>query len=142
MMAGAGSHPSIYDVGLSGETEADGMAVPRASLVAVEISRPLISGILTVKDEDLFRLLALASDVEGLVLEPSATAGFAVPSIVCGTPAGRGYLDAAGLTDRMSHATHLVWTTGGSLLPSEEHAGFISRSRAMSSAFVREVSNG
>jgi D-serine dehydratase len=132
MMAGASSHPSIYDVGLSGETEADGMAVPRASLVAVETSRPLIGGILTVNDEDLFRLLALASDVEGLVLEPSATAGFAVPNVVCGTLAGRAYLNAAGLNDRLSRATHLVWTTGGSLLPSEEHAHFVSRGRAFS----------
>jgi len=142
MMAEAGSHPSIYDIGLSGETEADGMAVPRASLVAVDASRLLIGGILTVKDEDLFRLLAMASDVEGLVLEPSATAGFAGPDAVCGTPAGRTYLDAAGLTGRMSRATHLVWTTGGSLLPAEEHAGFIRRGRAFHSNHVKEASNG
>jgi D-serine dehydratase len=138
MMAGDDSHPSIYDVGLGGETEADGMAVPRASLIAVKTSRPLISGILTVTDEVLFRLLALAYDVEGLVLEPSATAGFAAPGVVCGTPEGRAYLNAAGLTDRISRATHLVWTTGGSLLPSEEHATFVRRG----SGFPTAVDHG
>lgn len=129
MLAKPDSHPSIYDAGLSGRTEADGLAVPRASLLATAIARPYIDGILTLDDAEMLRLLALAHDTEGLQLEPSAAAGFAGPSVVGATLAGRDYWEKAHPTGSLHNTTHLVWTTGGRLLPAGEHAQMLERGR-------------
>ena len=129
MTAVPGSHPSVYDLGLSGVTEADGLAVPRASPLATAIAAALIDGIFTLDDVDLFRFLALAFETEALKLEPSAAAGLAGPGVLTGTPAGREHLERAGLGDRLAGATHVIWTTGGKLLPFDEHVQCVSRDR-------------
>jgi len=127
MLAPAGSHPSVYDHGLSNRTEADGLAVPRASLLASTIMRPLLAGIFTVQDQTLFEHLALAHATEGLRLEPSAAAGFSGPlEIAAGAPA----LACPG-------ANHVVWSTGGLLVPETQFLGFLQRALATAMAGVR-----
>jgi D-serine dehydratase len=120
MLAPAGSHLSVYDHGLSNRTEADGLAVPRASLLAVQAMRTLVAGIVTVADQTLFEHLALAHATEGLRLEPSASAGFSGPlEIATGAPA----LARPG-------ASHVVWSTGGLLVPDAQFQGFLQRAGA------------
>ena len=48
-------------------------ARPQSAFVG-QVMEPLISGIYTVEDDDLYRLLALMHDSEGIDLEPSALA--------------------------------------------------------------------
>lgn len=129
MLAGDGRHPSVYDFGLSGRTEADGLAVPRASLLAAEVARPLIGGVLTVEDDTLFRHLALAHDVGSFVIEPSAAAGFSGPGALVAQ--GSAYLERWGLQNRLANATHIVWTTGGSMVPKDEYAGFLAEGKRL-----------
>lgn len=131
LLSAPGEHPSVYDLGLSGLTEADGLAVPRASLLATSIAKTLIDGMITVDDDALFHLLALADQTEGLKLEPSAAAGIIGPRALFGTARGRRYLAADHLDCRLSKTTHLVWTTGGKLLPAEEHTAFVERGRRL-----------
>ncbi|WP_454690229.1 D-serine ammonia-lyase [Achromobacter aloeverae] len=121
--------PSVYDVGLQNRTEADGLAVPRASELALAAMATRLAGVYTVSDDRLFADLARLHDSEGLRVEPSAAAGFSGPARVCGTPAGQAYLREHGLQDRMDHATHLAWTTGGRFVPPEEFEGFLQRGR-------------
>ncbi|WP_020204363.1 D-serine ammonia-lyase [Cupriavidus sp. WS] len=130
MLAGAGN-PSVYDFGLTNRTEADGLAVPRASELAAAVMAPLLSGVFTVADETLFVDLARLLRTEGLRIEPSAAAGFGGPRMLCETDAGRDYLARHGLAGRMAQATHLVWTTGGLFVPPAEYDGFLARAAAL-----------
>ena len=131
MMAGQGQHPSVYDWGLTNQTEADGLAVPRASLPAAELMAPLLSGCFTVTDDELFCQLVRVLDATGERIEPSAAAGFAGPAMLTGSDAGRAWLAAQGLQQHLAQATHLVWTTGGLFVPPEEYERFVQRGRAL-----------
>jgi len=133
MLAGPHDHPSVYDWGLTNQTEADGLAVPRASLLAASLMHPLLSGVYTVPDATLFQHLALAHDTEGLRIEPSAAAGFSGPGLLTGTPEGRAWLQAQGLEAHLPRATHLAWTTGGLFVPEVEYDRFLQRGRAATS---------
>jgi D-serine dehydratase len=115
MLAPEGSSPSIYDFGLSNQTEADGLAVPRASPLAANVMRGLLAGVFTVEDQTLFDHLALLLALEGMRIEPSAAAGFSGPGQLRGSAlAGPG-------------ANHVVWTTGGSLVPDAQYQVFLDR---------------
>lgn len=134
MLAGPHDHPSVYDWGLTNQTEADGLAVPRASLLAASLMHPLLSGIFTVQDATLFQHLAWAHDTEGLRIEPSAAAGFSGPGMLTGTLAGRAWLRAQGLEAHLPRATHLAWTTGGLFVPDTEYDLFLQRGHGATSA--------
>ena len=131
MLAEAGQHPSVYDIGLSNQTEADGLAVPRASLLAAGLMRQRLSGVFTVADADLFRLLVQVLDTTGQRIEPSAAAGFAGVRRLVAEQAGRDWLQQQGLLANLQQATHVVWATGGLFVPQEEYARFEQRGRAI-----------
>ena len=105
-------------------TEADGLAVPRASELAAAVVRPFLGGVYTVADETLFEHLHMAAQSETIRIEPSAAAGFSGPGMLLGSDAGRAYLQRQGLDGHMAQSTHLVWTTGGLFVPDEEYARF------------------
>ncbi len=115
LLSPEGSHRSVYDYGLTNRTEADGLAVPRASLLAAQVMRPLLDGVFTVEDDTLFTHLALLQETQGLRIEPSAAAGFSGP----------GFLQSGALA--CPGANHVVWTTGGSLVPDAQYQGFLQR---------------
>src|SRR5699024_3280766 len=48
---------SVQDLGISNQTEADGLAVGRPSKFATKISDQLMSGLYTIEDDHLFKLL-------------------------------------------------------------------------------------
>jgi D-serine dehydratase len=108
-----GSHPSVYDYGLSNQTQADGLAIPRASLLAAEAMRNVLAGVFTVRDQTLFEHLALLHAREGMRIEPSAAAGFSGP------------LQLRGHALACAGANHVVWTTGGLLVPEAQYQGFL-----------------
>lgn len=129
-------HPgiSVYDLGLDNRTDADGLAVARASELAVQTMTPLLSGIFTVEDGSLFRQLALLHAREGIRIEPSAAAGIGGPQMLLETESGRQYLADNGLAQHMAQAVHLIWTTGGLFVPDEEYRAFLERGRRLLSA--------
>jgi D-serine dehydratase len=137
MMAGCGQlpgvpmPPSVYDLGLRNLTEADGLAVPRASELAYAAVGAHLRGVYTVEDDTLHADLARLLDSEGLRIEPSAAAGFSGPRQLCGSDAGRAWLRAQGLEAHLPRATHLAWTTGGLYVPEEEYDRFLSRGRSL-----------
>jgi len=113
---GTGLHEDISakDIGLDGLTAADGLAVSRPSGLVCKNMEPLLDGVYTVEDKELYQLLKLAADTEKLQLEPSALAGFPGINIV---NKNENYLKAKGLMDKMENATHIAWATGGSMVP-------------------------
>lgn len=128
-LPGLDAHPSVYELGLNNQTEADGLAVPRASELAANVVRGFLGGVFTVEDETLFRHLCLLQDREGLQIEPSAAAGFSGPCALLESAAGQDYLQRQKLLPHMANATHIVWTTGGLFVPDEEYARFLARGR-------------
>ena len=129
MLAPEGAHPSVYDLGLTNQTEADGLAVPRASLLAAGLMRERLSGVFTVRDETLFTQLVQVLDATGQRIEPSSAAGFGGPRMLATSPEGRAWLQRQGLAEHLERATHLVWTTGGLFVPPEEYERFVQRGR-------------
>lgn len=121
---------SVYDIGLSNKTEADGMAVAEVSQFVAGIVAPLLSGVYTVADEDLFRWLALAQDLSGLQLEPSAAACMGGPTAILHSVEAREWTESQNLNDTLTQASHVMWATGGSLVPADEYAAFLIRGRA------------
>ena len=116
---------SVQEFGIDNVTAADGLAVGRPSGFVGRAMQRLIDGYYTVADEELFRLLALIHREEGVKLEPSALAG--MPGLVR-VLRDRDYLERIGVSpDRLAHATHLVWGTGGSMVPEGEFEGYVER---------------
>ncbi|MBL4929466.1 D-serine ammonia-lyase [Fuscibacter oryzae] len=131
MMSGQRDLVSVYDVGLTNRTEADGMAVARMSAFVAEVMRPMLSGVFTVADDDLFRWLEKANRLQGIMLEPSATASFAGPDFIVQSPEGQRYLRERDLTDKVGYATHILWATGGSFVPADQFHDFLRRGAAL-----------
>ncbi|MGN5519036.1 D-serine ammonia-lyase [Halopseudomonas sp. Lyrl_26] len=120
---------SVQDFGIDNITAADGLAVGRPSGFVGKAMQRLIDGYYTVTDEELYALLALLEQQEGLRLEPSALAG--MPGIVRVLNGQPGYHQRLQLTpERLAGATHLVWATGGSMVPEEEMQAYLDRGRA------------
>ncbi len=115
----------VQDIGLSGKTLADGLAVGRPSGFVGRIMEPLVSGIFTVQDEVLPDYMKKLYQSEGLFIEPSACAAFEGVTGLFRHPQGRQYIKDHGLEERMGQAVHIAWATGGSLVPEEERKAYL-----------------
>ena len=104
---------SVQHLQLDNQTEADGLAVGKASEFAANHVGSLISGCYTISDHELFRLQALLFETEKEYLEPSALAGFYGPKMI------RKYIEKEKLEKKMAQSTHIFWGTGGRLVPKE-----------------------
>jgi D-serine dehydratase len=105
---------SVADIGLDNRTVADGLAVGRPSRFVGSALRRIVDAAATVEDERMVELVARLRDSDGLRLEPSATAGIA--AWMAAPPVGHG-------------GAHLIWATGGGLLPDEEFGRYCSATR-------------
>ncbi len=117
MITGLNNEISVYDMGLDGITEADGLAVGRASKLAGNAMETLLDGCYTVEDYRLYDFLAMLADYEGRYAEPSACAAFMGPALVM---QNKNYLKSLNLEDKLKNATHIVWATGGNMMPEKE----------------------
>ncbi|HHQ4489015.1 TPA: D-serine ammonia-lyase [Aeromonas hydrophila] len=118
---------AVQDLGIDNLTAADGLAVGRASGFVGRAMERLLAGFYTLSDQEMYDLLGLLARAEQIKLEPSALAGMAGPWRVAANlewQAGQG-LDAA----RMASATHLVWATGGGMVPAEEMEKYLASAR-------------
>ena len=105
---------SVQDIGLTGKTLADGLAVGRASGFVSRAMTGLLDGCYTVKDQTLLRLLYELHKADGIDLEPSALAGLYGPHMC---PEAKG--------------THIAWATGGGMVPDEIMKSYIEEGRTL-----------
>lgn len=117
LMTGLHDKISVQDIGIDNVTDADGLAVGRPSGFVGKTMEPFLSGSYTVSDERLYKLLKKLVDTEGLHLEPSALAGMIGPMKLC--KEGTDYLLKHNLTEKVRKGTHIIWGTGGSMVPEE-----------------------
>jgi D-serine dehydratase len=103
---------SAEQLGVVNKTIADGLAVSRPSGLVCRIMQYILSGIFTAEDTEMYRLLTLLAQCENIRLEPSAVIGFA------GFARIRDIWKKLPLAPAQQRcATHLVWATGGSMVP-------------------------
>lgn len=125
MATGLHSRISVQDIGLTGQTQADGLAVGRPSGFVGEMMKPILSGEFTVKDEKLYDYLRDLWEAERIFLEPSACAAFQGPVKLFRSPETEQYLMDHRLSEKTENISHIVWATGGSLVPEKIREAYI-----------------
>ncbi|ACO29992.1 TPA: D-serine ammonia-lyase [Bacillus cereus] len=128
LMTGLHDKIAVQDIGIDNVTDADGLAVGRPSGFVGKTMEPFLSGDYTVSDEELYRLLKELADTENIYLEPSALAGMIGPVRVCKEDA---YLQKQQLMEKMQKGTHIVWGTGGSMVPEDVMNGYYKTGEAL-----------
>ncbi|MFC7394802.1 D-serine ammonia-lyase [Scopulibacillus cellulosilyticus] len=117
LMTGLHDQISVQDVGIDNVTDADGLAVGRPSGFVSKAIEPFLSGIYTVSDAHLYQLLKALVDTEDIRLEPSALAGMIGPiKLLCNQT---DYLTKHHIIEKIDQGTHIIWDTGGSMVPEE-----------------------
>lgn len=116
---------SVQDIGIDNKTAADGLAVGRASGFVGRAMQQLIDGCYTLSDQSLYDLLAMLDRTENIRLEPSALAGMSGPQRITSAllSQSRPGFSAAS----MANATHLVWATGGGMVPENEMQQYLAK---------------
>ncbi|MCW2096824.1 UNVERIFIED_ORG: D-serine dehydratase [Enterobacter sp. BIGb0239] len=104
---------AVQDLGIDNLTAADGLAVGRASGFVGRAMERLLDGFYTLSDQSMYDMLGWLAQEEGIRLEPSALAGMAGPVRVPSS----------------ANTTHLVWATGGGMVPEAEMAKYLAKGR-------------
>lgn len=124
---GLHDHISVQDIGIDNVTAADGLAVGRASGFVGRAMERLLDGYYTIDDQEMYDLLGLLNRDEAIRLEPSALAGMAGPARVT---LNAEYLQRKGFdAEKMKNAVHLVWATGGGMVPEPEMAKYLATAK-------------
>lgn len=118
---------SVQDIGIDNITAADGLAVGRASGFVGRAMERMIDGYFTVTDERMYQLLGQLNQHQNIQLEPSALAGMIGPIVVTNNHEYR--LRMKFDNSVMNNATHLVWATGGGMVPEQEMRSYLAKSQ-------------
>ena len=111
LVTGKNDAVSVYDIGLTNRTSADGLAVGRPSAFVGKLMKGLLAGCFTMQDAILDVYQKLTRETENLKIEPSAAAGFSGPEEVLKS----GFCEKYNISPE--NITHVLWTTGGRYLP-------------------------
>lgn len=118
---------SVQEIGIDNITAADGLAVGRASGFVGRAMERLIDGYYTLDDSEMYNLLGLLNQTEAIKLEPSALAGMTGCMHVT---QHTDYQQSKALSaQQMANATHLVWATGGGMVPSDEMEKYLAQAK-------------
>lgn len=128
LLTGQHNQISVRDFGLDNKTAADGLAVGSPSGFVGKLIENILCGSFTVGDETLFRLVYLMKQSEGLFLEPSAVAGLPGPSRLSAS----GHLQTIMENVSPENATHLIWGTGGGMVPPDVAESYLKRGALLS----------
>ena len=121
---GLHDHISVQDIGLDNITAADGLAVGRPSGFVGRAMERLIDGYYTINDQEMYDLLGLLNQQQHIQLEPSALAGMLG---LLHVEKNSTYLERIKVSPEiLTNATHLVWATGGGMVPEEEMGKYLS----------------
>lgn len=125
MASGLHDGISVQDIGLSGMTEADGLAVGRPSSFVGGAMEHLLAGIFTIEDKNLYPYMRELVAKENIFIEPSACASFAGPADLMRHAESRAYVEANLTEEAMTHAVHIAWATGGRLVPEDVRQNYM-----------------
>lgn len=121
---GLHNHISVQDIGIDNITAADGLAVGRPSGFVGRAMERLIDGYYTINDQEMYDLLGLLNQQQQIQLEPSALAGILG---LLHVEKNLTYLERINVSrEILTNAIHLVWATGGGMVPKEEMGKYLS----------------
>jgi len=117
---------NVRDYGISGKTEADGLACASPSGFVTRMMTNMVSGEFTVEDKKLFDYLRLLNRSENIWIEPSSCAAFAGPCGLSKYPNVAKYCTQHKLSvEVLENATQIVWATGGRMIPQEIYEEYL-----------------
>ena len=122
-------------LGLDVLTDADGLACGKASPLCLTMMEHLVEGIYTVDDEQLFVRLNQLVEIEGedAFMEPSCCASLEGPRHLAWMAEHASEEQTRNKCAQMLENTiHIMWSTGGSLVPMEERKKFCERGDKLS----------
>lgn len=119
MASGLHNDICVQDVGLTGLTHADGLAVGRPSGFVGKVMEPILSGEFTMEDRKLYEYMRALLETEDTFIEPSSCAAFEGPTKIMVKEETIKYLEKYNLNSKMDNAVHIAWATGGRLVPEE-----------------------
>lgn len=122
VMTGLHDKISVQDIGLTGKTTADGLAVGKPSKLVGKIAGNILDGLFTVADFRMDKLVTELYKQEKIFVEPSAAAGFPGYYLIQKNQEYGGKFDR----ETWNNSTHIVWATGGGMVPEEERGKYIS----------------
>lgn len=128
MATGLQNGISVQDIGIDNATIADGLAVGRASGFVGKVMAPFMSGCYSIQDDRMSALLAMLADSENIYLEPSALAGMYGPVLAA---LEKNMKDCVFGAQYPEDVTHLVWATGGSMVPAGEMQEYYRQGKAL-----------
>jgi len=109
---------NVHDFGLSGKTEADGLACASPSGFVTRFLTNILSGEFTVEDSKLYDFLRLLCECEDIQIEPSSCAAFEGVISLLNYEDSIKYCESHGLTaEKLANSTQIAWATGGKLIP-------------------------
>ena len=77
----------------------------------------LLDACYTIDDAKLYPFLTQLADREKIYIEPSSCATFTGPSLAASSAE---YIEKFGLEGKMKNSSHIIWATGGSMVPDGE----------------------
>ena len=122
MATGEHDKVCVGDFGISGKTDADGLAVGRPSAFVGKVIEKRLAGICTIEDGRLYELMRALVKTEDIFIEPSACASFAA---FLHADEMDNYIREKGLSGCMGQAVHIAWATGGNMVPPEMVAEYL-----------------
>ncbi|MGR2666419.1 D-serine ammonia-lyase [Vibrio campbellii] len=117
---------AVQDLGIDNITAADGLAVGRASGFVGRAMERLLDGYYTMTDERMYHHLGELSEQEDIRLEPSALVGMMGAVHVSQDQVYQARMQFS--EDKMKNAIHLVWATGGGMVPEAEMSAYLAKS--------------
>lgn len=117
MSTGLNGKISVEDIGMDGKTEADGLAVGRASELCCESSKNTLSGIFTINEKSIFELMKELYKKESVFVEPSAASSMIFTKFLDDEEFIQ-FINNEKITPE--NITHIAWSTGGMLVPESE----------------------
>ncbi|WP_264405000.1 D-serine ammonia-lyase [Vibrio owensii] len=117
---------AVQDLGIDNITAADGLAVGRASGFVGRAMERLLDGYYTMTDERMYHHLGELSELEDIRLEPSALAGMIGAVHVSNDKVYQARMQFT--EEKLNNATHLIWATGGGMVPEEEMSAYLAKS--------------
>ena len=119
LVSGMRNGIAVGDIGIDGKTEADGLAVGRPSGLVAAAMEPRLTGCFTVDDARLYPYLTALKDSEDIFIEPSACAAFE----------GLQYMADGDFPEPDENSIHILWATGGNMVPEEEKLAYYNKGK-------------